>query len=86
MKNKKSIAILMAAITLASCQSYKKYLIYKVTNHLQIRVIRKSSSMKSISRIPSTMRVSNLKDLLNITINTTNPQSCRTVQPDHADL
>ena len=24
MKNKKSIAILMAAITLASCQSYKK--------------------------------------------------------------
>lgn len=75
MKNKKSIAILMAAITLASCQSYKKYLIYKVTNHLQIRVIRKSSSMKSTSRIPSTMPRIQPKDLLNITINTTDPQA-----------
>ena len=61
MKNKKSIAILMAAITLQAANLTKKYLIYKVTNHLQIRVIRKSSSMKSTSRIPSTMRVSNLK-------------------------
>ena len=39
MKNKKSIAILMAAITLASCQSYKKvpYHIYSAyhENHEQ---------------------------------------------------
>ncbi len=46
MKNKKTITILMVAFTLASCQSYKEYLICKATNHLQIRVIRKLSLMK----------------------------------------
>ena len=34
MKNKKSIAILMAAITLASCQSYKKVPIVKLPTRL----------------------------------------------------
>jgi len=75
MKNKKSIAILMAAITLASCQSYKKVpylqsyksLTDKSYKEIVINEVNQQDTLYDAHIQP--------KDLLNITINTTDPQA-----------
>ena len=75
MKNKKSIAILMAAITLASCQSYKKVpylqsyesLTDKSYKEIVINEVNQQDTLYDARIQP--------KDLLNITINTTDPQA-----------
>ena len=79
MKNKKSIAILMAAITLASCQSYKKVpylqsyesLTDKSYKEIVINEVNQQDTLYDARIQP--------KDLLNITINTTDPQAASTV-------
>ena len=75
MKNKKSIAILMAAITLASCQSYKKVpylqsyesLTDKSYKEIVINEVNQQDTLYDARIQP--------KDLLSITVNTSDPQA-----------
>lgn len=75
MKNKKSIAILMAAFTLASCQSYKRVpylqsyesLTDKSYKEIVINEVNQQDTLYDARIQP--------KDLLSITVNTTDPQA-----------
>lgn len=75
MKNKKSIAILMVAFTLASCQSYKRVpylqsyesLTDKSYKEIVINEVNQQDTLYDARIQP--------KDLLSITVNTTDPQA-----------
>lgn len=75
MKNKRSIIILMAAFTLASCQSYKRVpylqsyesLTDKSYKEIVINEVNKQDTLYDARIQP--------KDLLSITVNTTDPQA-----------